>query len=109
MHAAGLASLHMWLHSADSPGPMDSRQIHWPLRRNDFPLTNFSHPLCSWFVRKRHPAFPMDIPATIDLYKTALLRIIAGLFAMLEAAQADRKSTRLNSSHIPLSRMPSSA
>ena len=30
----------------------------------------------------------MDIPATIDLYKTALLRIIAGLFAMLEAAQA---------------------
>ena len=27
----------------------------------------------------------------------------------IRAAQADRKSTRLNSSHIPLSRMPSSA
>jgi hypothetical protein len=30
----------------------------------------------------------MDIPAAIDLQKSALLRIIAGLFALLEAAQA---------------------
>ena len=30
----------------------------------------------------------MDIPAAIELNKTALLRIIASLFAMLEAAQA---------------------
>ena len=30
----------------------------------------------------------MDIPAAIDLQKSALLRIIAGLFAMLEAVQA---------------------
>ena len=29
--------------------------------------------------------------------------------AVLEAQGSDRKSTRLNSSHIPLSRMPSSA
>ena len=29
--------------------------------------------------------------------------------AMLKNANLDRKSTRLNSSHIPLSRMPSSA
>ena len=29
--------------------------------------------------------------------------------ACTDCAQADRKSTRLNSSHIPLSRMPSSA
>ena len=62
----------------------------------------------------------MDIRAAIDLHRTALLRIIAGLFALLEAAEAriplalhrsiarvlrpaesaaDRKSTRLNSSH----------
>ena len=50
----------------------------------------------------------VDIPAAIDLHKTALLRIVASLFAMLDAAQAriplalhrrDRKSTRLNSSH----------
>ena len=31
------------------------------------------------------------------------------LTATLDGAKADRKSTRLNSSHIPLSRMPSSA
>jgi hypothetical protein len=30
----------------------------------------------------------MDIPAAIELNKTALLRIVAGLFALLEAAQA---------------------
>jgi hypothetical protein len=30
----------------------------------------------------------LDIPAAIDLNKTALLRIVAGLFALLEAAQA---------------------
>ena len=30
----------------------------------------------------------MDIPATINLYKAALLRIIAGLFAMLDGTQA---------------------
>ena len=35
------------------------------------------------------------------------LALPPGVFA--EAAQGDRKSTRLNSSHIPLSRMPSSA
>ena len=33
----------------------------------------------------------------------------AGVVAMLRAAGADRKSTRLNSSHIQKSRMPSSA
>ena len=32
-----------------------------------------------------------------------------GLRHMLQILNADRKSTRLNSSHIPLSRMPSSA
>ena len=36
-------------------------------------------------------------PTAIDLYLVGLPQI------------ADRKSTRLNSSHIPLSRMPSSA
>ena len=33
----------------------------------------------------------------------------AAIFLMFAAFGADRKSTRLNSSHIPLSRMPSSA
>ena len=31
------------------------------------------------------------------------------LFAAIKKYETDRKSTRLNSSHIPLSRMPSSA
>ena len=34
---------------------------------------------------------------------------VAALMGTLGLATADRKSTRLNSSHIPLSRMPSSA
>ena len=35
--------------------------------------------------------------------------ILLGLIHEGEGVAADRKSTRLNSSHIPLSRMPSSA
>ena len=34
---------------------------------------------------------------------------VAGTFAVFQAAMPDRKSTRLNSSHRSLSRMPSSA
>ena len=34
---------------------------------------------------------------------------VAAEFAMVSVRDTDRKSTRLNSSHIPLSRMPSSA
>ena len=36
-------------------------------------------------------------------------RLKAGIDVVIELLDADRKSTRLNSSHIPLSRMPSSA
>ena len=39
--------------------------------------------------------------------KSTLMRLAAGL--LLPSTGTDRKSTRLNSSHIPLSRMPSSA
>ena len=38
-----------------------------------------------------------------------LRRELAGTNQQLSLSLADRKSTRLNSSHIPLSRMPSSA
>ena len=41
--------------------------------------------------------------------RTPLTRIRMGLELMGDKASPDRKSTRLNSSHIPLSRMPSSA
>ena len=36
-------------------------------------------------------------------------RLAATLYAHIQLVRGDRKSTRLNSSHIPLSRMPSSA
>ena len=36
-------------------------------------------------------------------------KLMAALNEQIALAKADRKSTRLNSSHIPLSRMPSSA
>ena len=46
----------------------------------------------------------------IGAHKTSMLQDIeAGKALELEALLGDRKSTRLNSSHIPLSRMPSSA
>ena len=35
--------------------------------------------------------------------------VASGLEAAVDATEADRKSTRLNSSHLRLSRMPSSA
>ena len=40
---------------------------------------------------------------------TDLERLRERLAALDQAIDTDRKSTRLNSSHIPLSRMPSSA
>ena len=42
-------------------------------------------------------------------YASILLSGVAGLVAGTMAMAADRKSTRLNSSHLRLSRMPSSA
>ena len=41
--------------------------------------------------------------------KTTTLRLIAGLEQPTTGTIADRKSTRLNSSHVTTSRMPSSA
>ena len=57
--------------------------------RYNFPLTKLSCPVCSRFVRfpKSPPRKPaMNIPQAIDLNKTALARIVAGLFALLGAA-----------------------
>ena len=44
----------------------------------------------------------------VDVPLALMIRFFE-LFAAPETAERDRKSTRLNSSHIPLSRMPSSA
>ena len=46
--------------------------------------------------------------AIIDLDAQASPAILAGILD-IPVSMVDRKSTRLNSSHIPLSRMPSSA
>ena len=70
-------------------------------------LINFAHgevlmigALCSWsLIQILQPAFP-EAPGWIVL-------LIAMVLASLAAA--DRKSTRLNSSHVSESRMPSSA
>ena len=47
-----------------------------------FPLTNFSHTLCSLFVHSS-PEPVLRLPQSIDPNKTALARILAGLFALL--------------------------
>ena len=61
---------------------------------------------------KKHPGIMKgtekpEYAAVVDICTRDSLRELAtpGLLAVM----ADRKSTRLNSSHIPLSRMPSSA
>ena len=47
---------------------------------------------------------------TPQIYDSMMYIVVAGLgFTASEKFTSDRKSTRLNSSHIPLSRMPSSA
>ena len=52
-----------------------------------------------------------DWAGAIERNSEALKGIVAALFAMLGLVSdaVDRKSTRLNSSHLRLSRMPSSA
>ena len=46
-----------------------------------------------------------NVAGSVEFWKEALRVAKAGSYALV----LDRKSTRLNSSHIPLSRMPSSA
>ena len=48
-----------------------------------------------------------DFRGALDHYRKA--QSMGSKHAMLDGLVQDRKSTRLNSSHIPLSRMPSSA
>ena len=47
--------------------------------------------------------------AVVDTYMTRLGKGFSAAFLDDFWSELDRKSTRLNSSHIPLSRMPSSA
>src|ERR1051326_542439 len=49
-----------------------------------------------------------EFEEAVEHYRQAIALDDTYLEAMLNAAEVDRKSTRLNSSHIPFSRMPSS-
>ena len=55
------------------------------------------------------PAAAAVLPARSDAVPAAMLMPIVPEPVMLEIVTVDRKSTRLNSSHIQKSRMPSSA
>ena len=62
--------------------------------------------VCSLLVKR----FPMLISGYNTLPKEKRKNVdIDGLSSFMRRHLVDRKSTRLNSSHIPLSRMPSSA
>ena len=50
-----------------------------------------------------------DVPLACAWYAAVLGCKVERVLPSLGLTQLDRKSTRLNSSHIPLSRMPSSA
>ena len=51
----------------------------------------------------------MNNNLVIQCILTVIGWIVVYILALRQNTQIDRKSTRLNSSHIPLSRMPSSA
>ena len=55
------------------------------------------------------PANSVDLIVTSPPYGDSRTTVAYGQFSRLGLQWLDRKSTRLNSSHIPLSRMPSSA
>ena len=56
------------------------------------------------------PGAPSQAPIVVAAYlQLAVLAVLVPFWVVTGAGQRDRKSTRLNSSHIPLSRMPSSA
>ena len=65
--------------------------------------------LCASGVAPPVDPVPLDSPLAVMLLVQQLLIGLSLGFAVRLVFAADRKSTRLNSSHIPLSRMPSSA
>ena len=58
------------------------------------------------YVTKGQPLFKIDDRSYSEQYNNAGASLLA---AKANVEKADRKSTRLNSSHLPTSRMPSSA
>ena len=54
-------------------------------------------------------AIPFLVPDLVSLPAVARVAVVLGILMVLIGVGEDRKSTRLNSSHIQKSRMPSSA
>ena len=67
----------------------------------------------AFFYPRRPPTLALSLglpPSVLNLLATSAARTAAAPAGRAAAgAAADRKSTRLNSSHVSLSRMPSSA
>ena len=70
-------------------------------------LTGFTAPKIVWLRNREKRNF--DRTVQVLLPKDYVRFCLTGDFATEVSDASDRKSTRLNSSHIPLSRMPSSA
>ena len=64
-------------------------------------------PPITWLLPEEHVDARGE-PVGLDTL-SSVGRVIPGVEVVIRDEQLDRKSTRLNSSHIPLSRMPSSA
>ena len=91
-----------------SPSSLDPEQY-----RPDFPIL-------STVLYENHPLVYLDNAATtqrpravidklVQVYESLYANVHRGVHWLSDQSTEDRKSTRLNSSHIPLSRMPSSA
>src|ERR1051326_5323189 len=65
-------------------------------------------PVLGWLLPKLN-VIPVDLGGIDRSAIKALIRVLQAGEGALVFPEGDRKSTRLNSSHIPLSRMPSSA
>ena len=63
----------------------------------------------SWIADDPDPKTAAELQLLLDKNDAATLDRLFNGFLTFGTAGLDRKSTRLNSSHIPLSRMPSSA
>ena len=62
-----------------------------------------------FLARKAAPALPEDLPIAQDLLETLIAHKDGCVGMAANMIGVDRKSTRLNSSHLARSRMPSSA
>ena len=72
-------------------------------------LIQFAKIFSTWQVTKGKDPAGNDILVRVPVMYGDSSRQAATIIANNSASNLDRKSTRLNSSHIPLSRMPSSA